>query len=521
MKKLLILLAVLILLPIGVRAVVVNNSGSLGADSISFPFYVLDSAGNMIATASGDSVFLRVWYPSGALAFEDSLAYDGAKITAETQHGVTTYSWKEEVAAIDGTPRDGVYAWQILVHDLTSAALWTPHSGHFQLYQTYDYDTWADRLIDSLQAALDSTQAIMTDLTIVKDTTQGSKDLLDAGLTVSLTTAERAAIEDSIYAQRADYKSDVSALATAASLVNAIDSINAILDSVQLYLDESISGIDDNPWDAGTRTLTTADWTTDSDLTPIIDSLYAVLDSVQAYLDATISGRAVAGDAMTLTAGERGNITEGVWGEVSQSAIVEDSTGNSATRVQTNLTEATNDHYIGQIALFLDGTEEGQARLITDYDGTLGWLSFTPALTSTPAADDSLRIMPWTEIQKVVGSVASVVGAVGSVTAGVTVATNNDKTNYTLSDIGLDSDTSFTNLQAKLASVYAWVTDSTFILTGRPGRTLTPFWKMVRHVDRDTLFLGVGTDTIFAVEYFHIGGSAGGPPDSGSTIIWP
>ena len=189
MRKLwIIIFALAAMLPVGVKAVVVNNSGSTGADSMSFPFHALDSAGDLIATASGDSVFLRVWYPSGALAFEDSLAYNGAKITAETQHGISTYTWTEAVATIDGTPRDGVYAWEILVHDLTGAALWTPHKGHFQLYQAHDYNVWADFMIDSLQAALDSTQASMARLINTQDTVQGTKDLLDAGLTVTVGT---------------------------------------------------------------------------------------------------------------------------------------------------------------------------------------------------------------------------------------------------------------------------------------------------------------------------------------------
>jgi len=188
MKKLWTIIFVLVgLLPVGAQAVVVNNSGSTGADSISFPFWVIDSV-NLAPLASGDSVFLRVWYPSGALAFEDSLAYNGAKITAETQHGISTYTWKEAVATIDGTPRDGVYSWTLLVHDKTSADLWTPHKGHFQLYQAHDYNVWATRLIDSLQAALDSAQASMARLINTQDTVQGTKDLLDAGLTVTVGT---------------------------------------------------------------------------------------------------------------------------------------------------------------------------------------------------------------------------------------------------------------------------------------------------------------------------------------------
>jgi hypothetical protein len=46
----------------------------------------------------------------------------------------------------------------VVAKDITGAALTTPHRGFFQLYQTYDYNTWADFLNDSLQANLDSLQ---------------------------------------------------------------------------------------------------------------------------------------------------------------------------------------------------------------------------------------------------------------------------------------------------------------------------------------------------------------------------
>jgi len=65
-----------------------------------------------------------------------------------------------------------------------------------------------------------------------------------------------------------------------------LDSVFAALDTLQnqdnwAATEATVNGIDDNVWDDGTRTLTTADWTTDSDLTVLVDSLNAALDSLQ------------------------------------------------------------------------------------------------------------------------------------------------------------------------------------------------------------------------------------------------
>lgn len=63
----------------------------------------------------------------------------------------------------------------------------------------------------------------------------------------------------------------------------------------------------------------------------------------------------------------------------------------STTQASTNLTETTNDHYIGCLLVFVDGNLAGQRTDVTDYVGTNGVLTFT-ALTEAPAAGDTFRL---------------------------------------------------------------------------------------------------------------------------------
>ena len=55
----------------------------------------------------------------------------------------------------------------------------------------------------------------------------------------------------------------------------------------------------------------------------------------------------------------------------------------STTQMTTDLTEATNDHYIGRTIVFIAGVLAGQATDVTDYAGATGLLTFT-AVTDAP-----------------------------------------------------------------------------------------------------------------------------------------
>ena len=75
------------------------------------------------------------------------------------------------------------------------------------------------------------------------------------------------------------------------------------------------------------------------------------------------------------------------------SGTVETSGSNSSTQVQTNLAEATNDHYDVMTILFTSGDEAGQSRLITSYTGATGVVGWNAALTGTPADDVTFIIL--------------------------------------------------------------------------------------------------------------------------------
>jgi len=64
----------------------------------------------------------------------------------------------------------------------------------------------------------------------------------------------------------------------------------------------------------------------------------------------------------------------------------------TTTAMSTNLTEATDDHYIGRTVIWTTGVLLGQASDITDYVGVNGVLSFT-AVTEAPSAADAFVII--------------------------------------------------------------------------------------------------------------------------------
>ena len=64
----------------------------------------------------------------------------------------------------------------------------------------------------------------------------------------------------------------------------------------------------------------------------------------------------------------------------------------TTTSFVTDLTEATDDHYIGRTVIFTSGALLGQATDITDYNGTTKALTVT-ALTEAPADNDTFEIV--------------------------------------------------------------------------------------------------------------------------------
>ena len=81
------------------------------------------------------------------------------------------------------------------------------------------------------------------------------------------------------------------------------------------------------------------------------------------------------------TAGSFGHAFAGLVGSTAKAGTL------STTEMSTNLTEATNDHYIGRTIVWISGVLAGQASDITDYVATNGVLTYT-ATTDAPSATD-------------------------------------------------------------------------------------------------------------------------------------
>jgi hypothetical protein len=162
----LLTLVVLMLRPCILRAGVYNNSGISAEDSIAIVFQPLDSLGNPVDMAAGDSVYLAVFYPGGKECFRDSMAYNNSRIAEsdwEDYSGGKTYAFHDAVAHIDGAGLDGTYKYCLTVDDNTGANLQTSFWGEFQVYagsnlsDLYDMEwatAWSEAQRDSILRSL-------------------------------------------------------------------------------------------------------------------------------------------------------------------------------------------------------------------------------------------------------------------------------------------------------------------------------------------------------------------------------
>jgi chitodextrinase len=105
-------------------------------------------------------------------------------------------------------------------------------------------------------------------------------------------------------------------------------------------------------------------------------------------LSAPADAVAVSGDA---TAADR---LEATLDAMPSGAVVDDNDPDPTTLLfETNLSEATNDHYNGAFVVFTSGALLGQSRKISDYDGTTKVLTVAAAFTDAPTAADTFIIL--------------------------------------------------------------------------------------------------------------------------------
>lgn len=132
------LVALVLLWPSWAGAGIVNNSGTTAEDSLTVQFTMLDSLGNPVASVTGDSAWIYAWYPSGALAWRDSLRIlnDGKIIRTawKAQSRVMeVLSYQNSIANIDGAGKEGTYKYTFVAFD-SSLNLATTYVGEFQVY---------------------------------------------------------------------------------------------------------------------------------------------------------------------------------------------------------------------------------------------------------------------------------------------------------------------------------------------------------------------------------------------------
>lgn len=123
-----------------------------------------------------------------------------------------------------------------------------------------------------------------------------------------------------------------------------------------------------------------------------IDTIDANVDAI--LLDTGTDGVVLAGTPDVNVAQISGSATAADNLEASALGIVKGACEGtpSTTVIQTDLVEATDDHYNGRVVVFTSGDAAGEATDITDYTGATGTLTVT-ALTTAPSATDTFVIV--------------------------------------------------------------------------------------------------------------------------------
>jgi len=383
MRKLILILV--LLLPLVAQAGIVNNSGSGSEDYLTIPFSLLDTVGNPVAidtTASdGDWGVFIVYYPDGDSCYGHLFDIDPSAVsqvvlynaagTPENAHG----RYAAQVSAIDGaSPVPGVYTYTLTLRD-SSLHMFTAYRGEFQVYETADFTTFADRLDETISTRTvvghnfdpdNDDVAVVTSVTTVGTVNDLAADAIEAG----------------------DFDAD--AIDAQAFAANAITNA-AVADDIDVDVhtwDGTAAATADNGWVTATGFAEPGDAMTlqgDS-----LNTLMTDVDGIKTETDggdaawATATGFAEPGDAMTL----QGDSLNTLMGDVDD--ILDDVTGLNGDAMR--------------------GTDD--AFLAADIPANFGDL----AITETDGY--------------------------------VTVGTNNDKDDYTLTGTYDDNDALYTQMES-------------------------------------------------------------------------
>lgn len=144
--------------------------------------------------------------------------------------------------------------------------------------------------------------------------------------------------------------------------------------------------------------------TTNTDMVAAAPTAASVADAVW---DEALSGHTVAGS----TGKAMKQLKEGT---ITTEAAIDD-TSATTTSFVTNLTESTTSYYSNKIMVFISGSLSGQARIITNYNGTTKAITLEEALTSAPADGDEFLILATHENS--IGEIQAGLATAASITA--------------------------------------------------------------------------------------------------------
>lgn len=180
------------------------------------------------------------------------------------------------------------------------------------------------------------------------------------------------------------FKADTSTLATASSIA-ALNDFNPTTDTVA---NVTTVGSVTNPvaTDAASRTASQAD----------VSSL-ATSASIAALNDLSSTDVENAVWDASLSSHNTGGTTGKSLKQIKEGTITVESSINDASATTTSfvtaLTETTTSYYSNKIMVFIDGHLSGQARIITNYNGTTKTITLEEPLTSAPADGDQFLIL--------------------------------------------------------------------------------------------------------------------------------
>ena len=242
-----------------------------------------------------------------------------------------------------------------------------------------DIETYVDILDDATSGNVKIAADAAAILVDTATTLQGELDAIQAAV---ITNAAGVDIAADIIALKAE---------TATILVDTATTLQGELDAIQAAVITNAAGVDIAAdiiaLKAETATILVDTATT---LQGELDGIQADTEDIQTRLPAALVGGRMDANmgAISTSAAAADNLEASALGIVTGACEGTPTT----TVVQTDLAEATDDHYIGRVIVFTSGNGAGEASDITDYTGATGTVTIT-AVTTAPAAADTFVIV--------------------------------------------------------------------------------------------------------------------------------